>query len=551
MNKYERAAQVRERGLLGNITDSLVSGGGSITGGIGRGISETFKARAAGTKEKFDPLNIARKMSGGFGVGLLGRMTGRSSEDMSYFANKGRGGLVGRAFSAMIPKGKLGSAETALYANISEGSRNGMKKNDGLANVGAKLYNAMKTSYDVKKLERELDRDFSKEHAAEDQRRHEEFINAIEKSKKKVPETKKVKKEVEKQVKKAEAPAAQPAVGKTPTAGKVEPKPTAKPAEAPAAKPTAKPAEAPAPAPVPAKPPAPAPAAAKPPVKPKAESAKPAVKVATASKALVTATATTAVLAGKEAIAANISKYESGKAGYNAYNKGTIGNKMIGSDVPIDFSKMTISQFLERGKLKAGDPNRLFAIGKYQIIPKTMEGLVKKLKLDPDTTYLDADTQDKLFANGLVGSVRKKVDAYIKGVSDDRDAAILELSQEFASVGIPYDMTINGKTLKRGESYYSGKGGNIAHNSPDEVGKALDIDRSKNLKITSSQNTNIATPTGTKLNDSSVTNADMKKQTKGNVTIVNDNSTTAVVGSGGKLMTITNPTPQDRPAYQK
>jgi hypothetical protein len=547
MNKYERAAQVRERGLLGNITDSLASGGGSITGGIGRGISETFKAKALGNKEKFDPLNIARKMSGGFGVGLLGRMMGRSSEDMSYFANKGkRGGLVGRAFSGMSPSGRLGNINTALYANVSEGSRNGMKKNDGLADVGAKLYNAIKISYDVKKLERELDKNFSKEHAAEDQRRHEELIREIEKSKKKTPEPKKIKVEIEKQAKKAETPkektpAAAPAPVKTPTVGKVEPKPTAKRAEAPAAKPTAKPAEAPAPAPAPAKPPAPA--AAKPPV------SSPVPATGKASKVLVAVGATTAVLAGKEAIAANISRYESGKVGYNAYNKGTIGNKMIGSDVPIDFSKMTISEFLERGKLKAGDPNRLFAIGKYQIIPKTMEGLVEKLKLDPDKTYLDADTQDKLFANGLVGIVRKKVDAYVKGVSDDRDAAILELSKEFASVGVPYDINVNGKLLKRGESYYSGKGGNKAHNSPDEVGKALDIDRSKNLKSIAPTDTSSAV--GSKLNDSSVRYTDAKKQTKGNITVINDNTTTAIIPPAGKPVTITTPTTQDRPAYQK
>ena len=173
-------------------------------------------------------------------------------------------------------------------------------------------------------------------------------------------------------------------------------------------------------------------------------------------------------------LAANISKFESGVAGYNAYNKGTVGNKMIGSDKSIDFSKMTIAEFLKRGSLKSGDPDRIFAMGKYQIIPATMESLVKKLKLDPATTVLDANTQDLLFTEGLVNQTRTNVAAYLSGKSDNRDAAILDLAKEFASVGVPYPA---GKAKERGESYYAGIGGNKAHNSPDQVGAALDADR--------------------------------------------------------------------------
>ena len=195
----------------------------------------------------------------------------------------------------------------------------------------------------------------------------------------------------------------------------------------------------------------------------------------------------TAALVGRQALATNISKYESGSAGYNAYNKGTVGNKMIASDKEVDFSKMTITEYFNRtaktnqfpeGKLPPGHPDVLFAVGKYQIIPPTMLGLVKKLQIDPDTTYLDQTTQDLLFTQGLTKLNRVAVDNYISGKSNDRDAAILQLAQEFASVGVPYDMTTpQGKKLKKGESYYSGIGGNKAHNSPEAVGEALDADR--------------------------------------------------------------------------
>ena len=183
------------------------------------------------------------------------------------------------------------------------------------------------------------------------------------------------------------------------------------------------------------------------------------------------------------ALAANITEHESGKAGYNAYNRGTIGNKMIGSDKPIDFSKMTIAEYLKYGKLthpKGPDgnqivnPDKIFAVGKYQIIPETMEGLVKKLKLDPETTLLDKQTQDLLFEQGILKQKRPNVAAYLSGKSDNRDLAILDMAKEFASVGVPYPA---GKAQERGQSYYAGVGGNKAHNPPEAVGAALDADR--------------------------------------------------------------------------
>jgi len=175
-------------------------------------------------------------------------------------------------------------------------------------------------------------------------------------------------------------------------------------------------------------------------------------------------------------LASNIAQFESGKAGYNAYNKGTVGNKMIGSDKPIDFSNMSIAEYLKRGSLDSSNPDRIFAMGKYQIVPDTMKQLVKALKLDPDKTLLDATTQDLLFTEGLIKQKRQNVADYLAGRSDNRDAAILDLAKEFASVGVPYPA---GKATRRGESYYAGIGGNQAHNSPEQVGAALDADRKK------------------------------------------------------------------------
>ena len=219
---------------------------------------------------------------------------------------------------------------------------------------------------------------------------------------------------------------------------------------------------------------------------------------------------------------------------------------MIGADKPIDFSKMTISDFFHRAaktkqfpegnpNLKPGDPDTLFAVGKYQIIPSTMLSLVKKLKLDPDKTRLDPETQDALFANGLVGIVRKKVDDYIKGLSNDKNAAILELAKEFASVGIPYDMKVGKKELKKGDSYYSGQGGNKALNSPEEVGAALDADRMKKLGTTKpALAENVSKyETGEKVAAVSVTNKELKT-TQGTKTIIDNTTTVASAGTVNK-----------------
>jgi muramidase (phage lysozyme) len=204
----------------------------------------------------------------------------------------------------------------------------------------------------------------------------------------------------------------------------------------------------------------------------------------------------------KENLAENVAKHESGslrngpgQAGYNAYNKGTVYSKekkkdvIIGSDKDIDFSKMSIREFLRRGDLKVGDPDKIFAAGKYQIIPDTMRLLIKNMKLDPDKTMLDPKTQDLLFHQGLTNTKRPLVDAYVKGISDDLDGAILELAKEFASVGVPYPA---GKAKNRGESYHGGA--NKATNPPEKVAAALNADRLKNSTIVKTQTNPVVAP---------------------------------------------------------
>lgn len=143
---------------------------------------------------------------------------------------------------------------------------------------------------------------------------------------------------------------------------------------------------------------------------------------------------------------------ESGAAGYNAYNRGTYtddaGKERIrGPNGPIDFSQMTLGQVMDRQALPNGNDDRVFAVGKYQIIPSTMRGAVAEMGLDRNQPFTPA-LQDKVFSEYLIVDKRPEVAAYITGKPGATLAeAQLGLSKEWASFGDPN---------KNGASHYGG-----------------------------------------------------------------------------------------------
>ena len=114
----------------------------------------------------------------------------------------------------------------------------------------------------------------------------------------------------------------------------------------------------------------------------------------------------------------------------------------------------------------------LNAVGKYQIIPSTMEGFIKYLRsqgIDTSKRKFDASIQN-MFGPYSINKKRAKVGRFLTGdTSVSLDTAQLELAAEYASIGVPYDMkkgSYNGKyplrDIKKGESLYSGTGSNFA-----------------------------------------------------------------------------------------
>jgi len=166
-------------------------------------------------------------------------------------------------------------------------------------------------------------------------------------------------------------------------------------------------------------------------------------------------------------LAGLIKNAESGSKGYNAYNRGTSGNKILGPVGNRDLTSMTLSEILADMNRSANDERRLFAVGKYQMIPPTLIDGIKKLGLNPDTTKFDAKTQELLFSKYLLDKKRPQISAYIKGKTDNPVAAANAAAEEWASLADP-----NTGRSKHGH-------GNVASVSAERVITAMNVSRAQ------------------------------------------------------------------------
>lgn len=106
-----------------------------------------------------------------------------------------------------------------------------------------------------------------------------------------------------------------------------------------------------------------------------------------------------------------------------------------------DVSKLTVGQVMQLQK-----EGKVFATGKYQIVPNTLREAVSTLGIDPNTPY-DRKTQDYIFTNRLLGSKRPNIEKYIKGNGKITDAAIA-MAAEWESFAAP-----NGKSMYDDSNY--------------------------------------------------------------------------------------------------
>ena len=165
-----------------------------------------------------------------------------------------------------------------------------------------------------------------------------------------------------------------------------------------------------------------------------------------------------------------IQRGESGRSGYDAYNFSSIGKVHQYAGKPI--SEMTIAEV--QAQQAAHNYN---AVGRYQLIRDTLSSAVKELNLDTSQKF-DADMQDRIFENYLIGKKRKLIGDYISGKNDDVWAAVYASSQEWASVAAPpgYLLAKGGRSDGT-TSYYSGIQGNRASVSAVEMAQILEQER--------------------------------------------------------------------------
>ena len=158
-----------------------------------------------------------------------------------------------------------------------------------------------------------------------------------------------------------------------------------------------------------------------------------------------------------------------GEGGYESINRGNAGDSPGGAAAYFgkNLTDMTVGEVMS---LQAQE--KVFAVGKYQIIPDTMIGFVRNMNISMNDKF-DATTQEK-FKDYVVNIKRPEVGKYIRGESANRAEAAQELAREFASVGLSYSE--DGKV--RGQSRYAGSAGNRASISPEAIEAALDRARS-------------------------------------------------------------------------
>ena len=174
-----------------------------------------------------------------------------------------------------------------------------------------------------------------------------------------------------------------------------------------------------------------------------------------------------------------------GEGDYNSVNRGKAGDSPGGAIKYFskNLTDMTVGELIQLQSNK-----RIFAAGKYQIIPVTMRAFVKQMKIN-STDRFDAATQEK-FPEFVVTFARPTVGKYIRGQSNDRAEAANALAREFASVGLAKPEA--GRA--RGESRYSGTAGNKASIPPEKIEAALD--RARGIGSVAGNNNFVTMPPG-------------------------------------------------------
>ena len=146
---YSQASSIRKKSLSSLIAEKKFGEGLGLGSSIGGAVSEKFKSKAVGIKEKLDPLNWVSALTGKGTFGkiattLAGRAFGRGDESIEYFGGYGR------------------SKKDPQRTNIGPGRVLPLRVGDSTADILAKMYNLTKITFEKDKTQKEIEVSFSK-----------------------------------------------------------------------------------------------------------------------------------------------------------------------------------------------------------------------------------------------------------------------------------------------------------------------------------------------------------------------------------------------------
>lgn len=154
---YQEAARIRKKSFMTTLTEKLVEGRG-VGSALKSTISERSAARAKGFREKIDPMNIIKFMTGGskLAAAMYGSMAGRTKQDMQYFTGT-KAKPIGDTAT------KIGQLESDNEA----------------AQLLLKIYEFMRTTAEDDRLRKEKENNRREELEYEKALRHKALIEAL------------------------------------------------------------------------------------------------------------------------------------------------------------------------------------------------------------------------------------------------------------------------------------------------------------------------------------------------------------------------------------
>lgn len=184
---------------------------------------------------------------------------------------------------------------------------------------------------------------------------------------------------------------------------------------------------------------------------------------------------------------------------WNSVNRGVAGDTMLGTEegraayraifgdrMLTDLTIREIMQLQEEGKIKA--------VGKFQLIPSTLNSAVKVTKIDIDRKY-DREAQLQLATDYLLlGGKQPALTEYLKGQSDNLHSAIEGLCAEWASM-----------VCNDGNGRYDGTAGNDARGGMAQLKTQQELLEALRQAIIGNEQTMKTDTTATTVTDTTTT----------------------------------------------